>query len=97
MAVYTLNGAGIQGLTPGTTALYVEVLVMPSGISSGTAAPADYYKVGSIRPGRHGAYRPPIYIDAVDVWISLPDGADGFGYSVMNTGTIRVTEDIGGP
>lgn len=97
MAVYTLNGAGIQGLSAGTTALYLEVLVFPSGISTGLAAPPNYYHVGSIRIGRHGAYRPAIPIDATDMWISLPDGADGFGYSVMNTGSIRVTEDIGGP
>lgn len=92
MAVYDLSGVGVQGLTPGTTRVFVEVLTLPAGTSTGQAIPENYYNVGLLRVGVSGAYGPVVPIDALDMFLDLPEGTSTIGFHVFNSGAIRLSE-----
>lgn len=85
----------MTGLSTGVTGLFVDVLVFGAGLSSGNAVPTNYYGLGLLRIGWHGSYYPVIPIDAASMFIVVPDKADGLGYSLLTTTSIRVTEDFG--
>jgi hypothetical protein len=94
MAVFDLSGGGVQALTDGVTGLFVDVLVFGNGISTGNAIPVNYYGLGLLRLGWHGAYRQVIPIDAATMFITCPSLTDALGYSLLTVTSIRVTEDF---
>ena len=94
MAVYDLVGAGIQGLSSGTTHLFVEVIVYGAGISTGMAIPTNYYGLGLLRLGWHGGFRQVIPIDASMMFVTVPDPTDQLGYFLFTSTAIRVTESF---
>ena len=94
MAVYTLLGSGIQGLSSGVAHLFVEVLVFGAGISTGMAIPTNYYGLGLLRLGWHGGFRPVIPVDATTMYITVPDPTDELGYFLFTSTSIRVTEEF---
>jgi hypothetical protein len=94
MAVFDLSGGGIHALTPGTTHLFVQVLVYGAGYSTGLAVPTNYFHLGLLRLGVQGGFYPVIPIDAPEMRIDCPVGATDIGYSLQTTTSIRVTEDF---
>jgi len=94
MAVYDLTGAGVQGLSSGVAHLFVHVLIFGTPHTIGRATPPNYYDLGLLRLGWHGAYRQVIPIDATDMYITVPDPSDVLGYSLFDVTSIRVTEDF---
>ena len=94
MAVYDLVGDGIISLSSNVRGLFVELQVVPDGVSTGLAVPVNYYHVGLLRLGRNGSYLPAIPIDANQQYVQVPIGFNGLGYHIKNVGAIRVTEDF---
>lgn len=93
MAVYTnLSGAGSIGLSSGVSALRVDVVIFGNGASIGSAAPADYFKLGALRLGNQGSYYATRYIDGASIILDCPPGVTTLAYSLFTTTTITVTE-----
>lgn len=97
MATYTLNGAGTMNLSLGVTRLYVSVLAFPPGISVGTATPPNYFHVGMLRWGTHGAWYPARPIDAQVMVVDLGEDAQTFGWSLAGATSLQVVEAFGHP
>lgn len=97
MAVYTLNGGGVQSLSAGVTRLLVDVLVFPGNPEVGAASPTNYFHIGLLRVGVNGSYAAVRAIDAASIFIDLPAGATSLGYSLFHGSSIRVTEQFAVP
>lgn len=89
-----LTGAGAIGLTSGVSALAITVTSFGAGTSIGSAAPADYFKLGALRLGNQGFYYPVRYIDGASIWIDCPPGVTTLGYSLFTTTAIQVIEEF---
>lgn len=92
MAVHDLSGAGVIAVTPGTTHLFVDVLVFGANLSTGSAIPTDYFHLGALRLGVNGSYYHVQYIDAASMIIDVPPNVNVLGYSCHDVTSIRVTE-----
>ncbi len=92
MATYHLSGAGVQGLTSGTLKLFVTVDTFPLVYTVGRATPPNYYGIGLLRLGEHGAYYAAVPIDATDMVMLVPFGADVLGFSLFDRVNITVVE-----
>ena len=97
MATYDLSGSGVQALTSGTTRLFLAVTAFPPGVTTGRAMPLNYYDVGLLRVGISGYVGPAFAVDAQNMWIDLPAGADSIGYALFFDSTVQLTESIPGP
>lgn len=92
MSVYTLTGAGVQGLTASTVRLFIDVLAFGAGYSTGGATPTNYYHLGDLRLGRDGYYYPVTFVDGAQIVLEVPAGVNLLGYSLFGATSIRVTE-----
>jgi len=92
VAVYNLTASGVQGLTSGTTRLFVHIASFPAIFGQGRAVPTNYYDIGLLRPLYQGASYPVIPIDSRDMHILLPILCDALGYQLFGSSLIQVTE-----
>lgn len=92
MATFDLAGAGTRGLTSGTTHLFVDLVVLGPGYSTGRATPTNYFHLGLIRAMFHGSAYPVIPVDAFNMIIELPRETDGLGWSLTSGTSVHVTE-----
>lgn len=92
MASYDLIGSGVQGLTSGTTHLFVHVTTFPLNFGQGRSTPTNYYDLGLLRFSFQGAVYPVIPIDARDMILLLPVLADALGYNLFGGTFIHVIE-----
>jgi len=96
MATYSnLAGAGTQALSSNVSRLYIDVVTFGKVISTGRAAPTNYFHLGLVRLGVQGAYYPPVPIDAAQMVLDVPPGVTTLGYSLQDVTTITVIEVIG--
>lgn len=97
MAQYTVEGNGVQILTSGTDRIFIDVLLMPPGVSVGNAFPPNYYGVGLLRFGINGYYDKAFAIDGTSIWLDLPTDVNEVGYAVREGGQIRISEETPPP
>ncbi|MBA0084852.1 MAG: hypothetical protein HRJ53_07645 [Acidobacteria bacterium Pan2503] len=98
MASYNLTGIGTQGLTAGTTRLFVSVTSFPGREKFGRANPTNYYDLGLLRAGVQGSFGATRDIDAALMFWDLPANTDTLGYSLFPGTNVTVSEGapIGG-
>jgi hypothetical protein len=95
VANYTgLHGKGIQSLTPGTTLIDVLPTTYPPRATIGEANPPNWYHIGLLRFGSSGFFQPAFPIDADNMWVPVPPGADEVAYSIMSGGVVTIEETI---
>jgi len=92
MATFNLAGQGVQSLTPGTVHLQVTITVFGSGYSVGQANPANFFHLGLFRFGTSGFFRPAVPLDAQQMLLDVPPGADTLGYSLLTQTEVTVVE-----
>ena len=93
MATYVFSGQGVQTLTARTTHLFIDVLVLGTGYSTGLAIPVNYFPIGLFRLGINGYFFPVIPLDAFRQVILVPDRCDQIGYYLSTTTSVQVVED----
>ena len=94
MSTFTLIGSGFFDLTPATTVLYASIVTLPPGYDARDTTPTAYFAVGSLRFEHANFYKPPVYFDSDQQWIEVPEGAEGFGFTVFSGGEITIVEGI---
>lgn len=97
MATYSLSGAGTQALSAGVTALNVTVTTLPANAGQGGATPADYYGVGSLRPGNAAAFWEPFNVCGGPQWMPVPYGSTRLGYAITQGAVVSVVEVFTSP
>lgn len=92
MASYTLTGSGVQALTPGTAALYLQATTLDPVVGMGRATPANLFGLGMVRAGNPYGFAPMVPLDCADFWFILPAGTTRLGYTILADSEVTATE-----
>src|SRR5258708_4112279 len=92
---FSLSGAGVHAITPGTGWLEVHVTTFPALPGVGRANPANYYELGLLRVGDGTGFWPAQPIEAEHQVVGCPSGTTQLGYALF-AGTIIEVTDVAG-